>query len=93
MNIIDVVMAAVVLGIIGLLIGALLGVASKVFQVEVNEKAIVIKELLPGVNCGACGYPGCEGLANAIAAGEAPVNGCPVGKEKTAKAIAEVMNQ
>ena len=67
--------AAALVGGTGLVIGLLLGVAGKKFAVEVNEKEIAVREQLPGNNCGGCGYPGCDGLAAAIAAGKAPVNG------------------
>ena len=73
-----VIIAAAVVGIVGILIGLLLGVASEKFKVEVDEKEIAVRDALPGNNCGGCGYPGCDGLAKAIAAGEAPVNKCPV---------------
>ena len=61
--------AAAVVGIVGILIGLLLGVASEKFKVEVNEKEVAVREALPGNNCGGCGYPGCDGLAKAIANG------------------------
>ena len=51
----------------------------KKFKVEVDEKEVAILGVLPGNNCGGCGYAGCSGLAAAIAKGEAPVNQCPVG--------------
>ena len=85
--------AAVLVGGTGLVIGLLLGVAGKKFAVEVNEKEIAVREQLPGNNCGGCGYPGCDGLAAAIAAGKAPVNGCPVGGNEVAKAIAAIMGE
>ena len=56
---------AVVAGV-GIVIGILLGVAGEKFKVEVDEKEIAVRELLPGNNCGGCGYPGCDGLAAAI---------------------------
>ena len=54
---------AVVAGV-GIVIGILLGVAGEKFKVEVDEKEIAVRELLPGNNCGGCGYPGCDGLAS-----------------------------
>lgn len=81
---------AVVAGV-GVLIGILLGVAGEKFKVEVNEKEIAVRELLPGNNCGGCGYPGCDGLAAAIAKGEMPPSACPVGGAPVAAAISEVM--
>lgn len=85
--------ATLVVGGTGLMIGLLLGVAGKKFAVEVNEKEIAVREELPGNNCGGCGYPGCDGLAAAIAEGKAPVNGCPVGGSEVAKKIGAIMGQ
>ena len=51
---------------LGLLMGALLAVASRIFAVEKNEKAESVLECLPGANCGGCGYSGCSALAEAI---------------------------
>ena len=86
-----IVIATITVGIVGILIGVLLGIASEVFKVEVDEKEIQVREALPGNNCGACGYPGCDGLAKAIASGEAKVNQCPVGGQPVAAKIAVIM--
>ena len=91
MDIMSIVIAAAVVSVVGILAGILLGVASEKFKVEVDEKEIAIRDLLPGNNCGGCGYPGCDGLAAAIAKGEAKANGCPVGGEEVAKTIAEIV--
>ncbi|MGE4215195.1 MAG: RnfABCDGE type electron transport complex subunit B [Anaerotignaceae bacterium] len=79
------------IGGLGLVFGAGLGYAGKVFAVEEDPKIGEVLECLPGANCGGCGYPGCGGLATAIVAGTAPVNACPVGGAKCATAISEVM--
>ena len=63
--------AALVMSVLGLLFGALLGVTGRVFKVPVNEKAEALRECLPGANCGACGFPGCDGYAAAVADGKA----------------------
>ncbi|WBW50559.1 RnfABCDGE type electron transport complex subunit B [Peptoniphilus equinus] len=81
----------VALGITGALFGILLSIASKVFAVEVDERVIAVRNCLPGANCGACGFPGCDGLANAIAEGSAPVTGCVIGGKETADNVAQVM--
>lgn len=86
-----IIVAAVVVGLVGLIIGLLLGTAGEKFKVEVDQKEIDVRGLLPGVNCGACGYAGCDAMAHAIAEGEAAVNGCPVGGAPVAKAIGAVM--
>ena len=83
--------AAAVIGFVGFLAGILLGVASEKFKVKVDEKEIKVREALPGNNCGGCGYPGCDGLAAAIAKGEAKPDACPVGGEAVAKKIVEIV--
>lgn len=80
-----------VLGGLGIIFGAGLSIASRIFQVEVNPKVEEVREALPGANCGACGFPGCDGLANAIAEGNAPVTACSVGGQVVADKIAEIM--
>ena len=87
----QVLIAAAVIGITGLLIALLLGFAAIQFEVPVDEKEIAVREFLPGNNCGGCGYAGCDALAKAIAAGEAAVNACPVGGAAVAAKIGEVM--
>ncbi|WP_066504368.1 RnfABCDGE type electron transport complex subunit B [Abyssisolibacter fermentans] len=87
----SIVYPAVTLGGLGLIFGAGLGIASKKFAVKVDPKVEAVRAALPGANCGACGYPGCDGYANAVAAGKAPVNGCPVGGAAAAEKIAEIM--
>lgn len=79
------------LAILGILIGILLGVAAKAFEVETDERVVQVRECLPGNNCGGCGYAGCDGLADAIVAGDAPVGACPVGGAAVAGKIAGIM--
>ena len=87
----SVLLAVAIVGGVGLFTGLFLGLASMKFKVEVDEREEKILEALPGNNCGGCGYPGCSGLAAAIAKGEAPVNQCPVGGEAVSKEIAAIM--
>ena len=86
-----IIIAAAIVGLTGLFIGLFLGFSAEKFKVPVNEKEEAVRGLLPGNNCGGCGYPGCDGLAKAIANGEATVNACPVGGEEVGNKIAEVM--
>ncbi len=81
----------IVLGGLGFLFAVLLSIASDVFAVEIDPKEEAVLAALPGANCGACGYPGCGGLAKAIANGEAPINACSVGGAESAEKIAEIM--
>lgn len=87
----QILIAAAVVGGIGILLAVLLCVASEKFKVEVDEKEIAVRALLPGNNCGGCGYPGCDGLAAAIAKGEAPITACPVAGVTKAGEIAAIM--
>lgn len=83
--------SVIVLGLMGLLFGAILAYASKKFAVEIDERVEAILEVLPGANCGGCGFPGCSGLASAIVEGKAAVNACPVGGVSCATKIGEIM--
>lgn len=73
-----IIIAACVIGVIGIAIGLMLLTASDKFHVEVDEREAIVRSHLPGNNCGACGFPGCDGMAAAIAAGEANAGKCPV---------------
>lgn len=86
-----VILAVAIVAGVGAFVGLFLGIASLKFNVEVDEREIAVLEALPGNNCGGCGFPGCSGLAAAIAKGEAPVNQCPVGGDEVAKNIADIM--
>lgn len=81
------------LGGLGLLIGIMLLLAAMKLTVKVDEREAAVRAVLPGANCGACGFPGCDGLAAAIAAGQAPLNACPVGGQSVAEQIGRIMGQ
>ncbi len=83
--------AIVVLGALGLLFGIMLAIAGKVFAVEKDPKEEAVRAVLAGANCGACGYPGCDGYAAAVARGEAPANGCVPGGSTVAAQISDIM--
>ena len=83
--------SVLVLGVLGLIFGVVLAYASKKFAGEVDERVEAILEILPGANCGGCGFPGCTGLANAIVEGYADLNSCPVGGSDCASKIGEIM--
>ena len=79
------------LAALGLLSGLLLGYASQKFAVILDPKVEEIAKALPGVNCGVCGFGGCHSLAEAIVAGKADINTCPVGGTEAAKVIAWIL--
>ena len=85
------ILAPIVLTVLGIVFGAILAFASKVFAVEKDPREEAIGEILPGANCGGCGYPGCGGYANAVVKGLAPVDACAPGGAALAAKIGEIM--
>jgi Na+-translocating ferredoxin:NAD+ oxidoreductase RNF subunit RnfB len=81
----------VVIALVGLIVGAGLVYSGKKFYVQVDERESAVRDVLPGNNCGACGFAGCDAMAAAIAKGEAPANGCPVGGQPVASKVAAIM--
>ncbi len=79
------------MGALGLVLGALLAIASKIFAVEKDEVAEAITEVLPGANCGSCGFAGCSAYANAISKDGAKINACSPGGQNVADAIAGIL--
>lgn len=75
----------------GLLFGIALGFAGRIFYVEEDPKIGEVRDALPGANCGGCGFAGCDAFAVAVAVGDAPVNGCPVGGDAVAEKVADIM--
>jgi electron transport complex protein RnfB len=77
---------------LGLLFGAILGFAAEYFRAEGNPIADQVNAILPQTQCGQCGFPGCRPYAEAIAAGEAPINLCPPGGEAGVQALADLLD-
>jgi len=86
-------MALICFAVISGVLGILLAFASKIFAVETNENAEKIAELLPGANCGGCGYTGCAALAEAIAEGKAPMNACNSLSKEKIEEIASILGK
>ena len=78
------------LTLLGLVLGFVLGVAARWLRVEADPLAEQIETLLPGSQCGQCGFPGCGPAAAAVADGSAPVTLCPPGGRALAQALAEL---
>lgn len=87
----EILIPILILSGLGVLAGLGLGYASKKFAVEVDPRVPAIREALPSANCGGCGYAGCDAFAKAVAEGEAPIDGCPVGGSSTTEALANIM--
>lgn len=80
--------AVVSLTILGSAMGLFLGYSARRFAVEGNALVGEIQAILPGSQCGQCGFPGCAGAAQALAEGSAPVTLCPPGGRAVAQALA-----
>ena len=81
--------AIIILTLMGLLLGVSLGAASSYFAVEGNPLEQEVESMLPGSQCGQCGYPGCGPAAAALVNGEADVTLCPPGGRSLAQGLAE----
>lgn len=74
-------------------LGALLGICSKIFHVENDPRIEVVISMLPGANCGGCGHPGCSGMASAIVEEGADASNCKPCKATQVEAIKEYMKK
>ena len=63
----DILIATLIVAAVGLFCAVMLVLAAKFFAVSEDETEKSIRECLPGANCGACGYAGCDGYAKALA--------------------------
>ncbi|ADK85110.1 electron transport complex, RnfABCDGE type, B subunit [Desulfarculus baarsii DSM 2075] len=82
---------ALAIGGLGLASALGLGVAARIFAVEVDPLVQEIEEALPGANCGGCGFAGCASAAVAIASGKAPANVCVGGGPEIGATIAKIL--
>jgi len=80
-----------VLGGIGLGCGTLLLVASRFFAVSIDERVEKLIQLLPGANCGACGFAGCAQYAKELIGGHATSDACRVMDVEKAKSVASLL--
>ena len=83
--------AVLIVAGLGSVFGGMLAFAGRKFAVNIDPRIEKIINLLPGANCGSCGYPGCSGLAEAIVAGRDGVSPCLACSPDAKKEIAQVM--
>ncbi len=88
---VSILLPVLIVAVIGLILGLLLALASKTFAVNKDSKEEEITAVLPGANCGGCGYAGCNDYAHKILTGEASTGKCPVGGDSVAEKIADIM--
>jgi len=77
------------LTVIGVALGGILGIAARLLAVKVDPLEADLQALLPGSQCGQCGYVGCAQAAKALAQGDAAATLCPPGGKAVAEALAK----
>lgn len=87
----EILIPVLVVAIIGLIAGVGLALASKYMAVPTDEKEEKLREALPGANCGACGFSGCDGYAASLAKGEVAPDKCAPGGNATVQALSEIL--
>ncbi len=83
--------AAAILAGLGLFFGLLLALANRYLKVDEDPRIDAVEKLLPGSNCGACGQPGCRGLAERIVSGSEPPSRCTVSSATGLEQIADYL--
>ena len=83
-----IIISIISLSVLGLISGLMLGFAYQKFAVQEDPRVTKVLSILPGANCGACGYVGCKGFAEALVAGKVDVSGCLLGGDKISRLLA-----
>lgn len=85
-------LAIISVSVIGIICAVMLSVASKIMAVKEDERFPAVRECLPGANCGACGYPGCDGYAHALIEEDGiKTNLCIPGADGVSKKLSEIL--
>lgn len=92
----EILIALGVLGALGVIGSLVLYWVSKKFYVFEDPRVGQVEELLPGANCGGCGFPGCHGMADACVKEKDASNSlgsllCPVGGADCMAKVAAVL--
>jgi Na+-translocating ferredoxin:NAD+ oxidoreductase RNF subunit RnfB len=86
-----VLLSALFAAALAFILGIALGFFRDFFAVPQDPLAGQVREALPGANCGACGFPGCDGYAAAVASGQAGITSCSVGGAAVAEKLSALM--
>ncbi len=76
---------------IGAILGLILAIASVKLKVEIDSRQETVKDMLPGYNCGACGCPGCAGMAEKIMQEQIHLRACKPAKQQQLDDIADYL--
>lgn len=91
MDIVAVLITVAVMSVLGAVLATALAFAGKIFEVKKDERIEKIIQILPGVNCGGCGYTGCEKYAEAVVKNGEEVNLCTVGGGPAVDSLSVIM--
>jgi len=83
--------AVITLTLLGVIAGAGLGAASRRFSVEKDARTAEVLNVLPGINCGGCGYPSCAIMADTIVVNKTPPNICNVATPDALQTIGKIL--
>ena len=83
--------AFIIVAVLGLLLGAGLAFADKALKVKKDEKLEALEAIMPGANCGGCGFAGCSAYAEAVAEGTAKPGLCSPGGKALAEKMGEIL--
>ncbi|NLC38607.1 MAG: RnfABCDGE type electron transport complex subunit B [Clostridia bacterium] len=86
-------LSAGVMGALGILFAVGLSYAAGKFKVDSDPKVELLAGLLPGANCGGCGFSGCQGFAEALVAGDASLSGCSVCGNDALEQMSQLLGQ
>ncbi len=89
----EILIPVITLGLLGLIFGVGLAIASKKFEVKIDSRLERIHSLLPGANCGVCGGAGCFGFAEKVLSGQLPIDSCRVASDQAKEEIAKVLGR
>jgi len=89
----EILIPVITLGLLGIIFGVGLAIASKKFEVEIDPRLEKIHSLLPGSNCGSCGGAGCFGFAEAVLSGKLMIDNCRVANDQAKEEIAKVLGR
>lgn len=89
----NILLPALVIALIGFVLGVLIYIVSKVFYVEEDPAIEEVVELLPRYNCGACGHPGCKEMAISLLKKETDVMACKPIKKDAAEELKKYLKE
>lgn len=93
MNVAVILQSVLVISSVSVIVGLMLSFAAKKFKVDSDPRKDAILSILPGANCAACGYTGCEQYAEALISQNVDVTLCKPGGQQVSSKIAEILGK